>query len=132
MLDIFAEQGNGLALVIMVITLVVLSVPAVKIARSDRTLTWTTAVLLGFLLFAIGIIAIGEIPSRMLYWFDANHEALAGNIPIGPIADMMAGKDYFILRDIVVNGVQTTLFIVLVAAVYFWGERHRREGRFGS
>lgn len=132
MLDIFAEQGNGLALVIMVIVLVALSVPAVKIARSDRTLTWTTAVLLGFLLFAIGIIAIGEIPSRLLYWFDANHEALAGSIPIQPIADMMAGKDYFILRDIVTNTVQGILFVILVAAVYFWGERHRREGRFGS
>lgn len=132
MLDIFAEQGNGLALVIMVIVLVVLTVPAVKIARSDRSTTWTSAVLLGFLLVTIGLIAIGEIPSRLLYWFDANHEALAGQIPIQPIADMMASKNYFILRDIVVNTVQATLFIILVAAVYFWGERHSREGRFGS
>lgn len=132
MLDIFAEQGNGLALVIMVIVLVALSVPAIKIARSERRTTWTSAVLLGFLLVTIGLIAIGEIPSRMLYWFDANHEAIAGKIPVQPLADMMASNDYFILRDIIVNAVQTTLFIILVAAVYFWGERHSREGRFGS
>lgn len=132
MLDIFSEQGNGLALVIMFVVLGVLTVPAIKIMRSERALTWTSAVLLGFLLLSIGIIAIGEIPSRMLYWFDANHEAIAGRIPVEPVAEMMASKNYFILRDIVTNSVQGILFVIFVAAVYFWGERHKREGRFGS
>lgn len=132
MLDIFAELGNGLAIMIMLGVVVVLSIPAVRIARSDRSATWTSAILLGTLLTTIGLLTIGDIPSRILYWFDANHEALAGKIPIAPLADMMAGKNYFLIRDIVANTVQITFFVILVAAVYFWGERHKREGRFGS
>lgn len=133
MLDIFAEFGNGTAILVMLGVVVVLTVPAIRIARStDRSATWTSAILLGLLLTTIGLLAIGDIPSRILYWFDANHEAIAGRIPIEPLAELMASKNYFLIRDIVANTIQVAFFVILVAAVYFWGERHKREGRFGS
>ena len=107
-----------------------LSVPLLWIARSDRRLTWTQAVLLGTYLTVIVTLLIAEIPSRFLYWFDAEHTNIADRFPITEA--IMRGDQYIIVRDIVVNTVQGLFFVVILALAYVWGERQRRAGRFKS
>ena len=109
---------------------VLISLPLWRIARSDRRLTWTTAILMGMWLTVISMLLIAEIPSRMLYWFDSEHVTVAQRIPIAPLANFMEGDNYFILRDIVVNTVQGGFFVALCVAAYLWGERQRKAGRF--
>ncbi len=107
---------------------VALAVPLIWVVRSERRLTWTGAIILGTVIGAIGILLIGELPSRMLYWFDANADQLAERPGLG----FLAGDQYIRIRDILVNSIQGTLFVVMIALTYFWGERHRKAGRFKS
>ncbi|HVL81035.1 MAG TPA: hypothetical protein VM840_05520 [Actinomycetota bacterium] len=109
---------------------VAIALPLWWIVRSDRRLTWTTATLMGMWLTVIGMLLIAEIPSRMLYWFDSTHTALAEHIPIAPLAAFMEGDTYIIIRDIVVNTIQGAFFVLLFVLAYLWGERQRKAGRF--
>lgn len=107
---------------------ILLAVPLIWVVRSERRLTWTGAVILGTVIGAIGILLIGELPSRLLYWFDANAERLAERPGLG----FLAGDQYIRIRDVIVNSIQGALFVAMIALTYFWGERHRKAGRFKS
>jgi hypothetical protein len=113
---------------------VVIAVPLIGVVRGDRKLTWTTAVLLGVWLTAIALILLGEVPSRILYWFDTEHATLAERFSLlGFFEDDLGGNlGYILVADIVANTVQGTFFVIMVALAYFWGERHRKSGRFRS
>jgi len=99
--------------------------------RTERKLTWTTATLLGTVLTAIALLLLADVPSLIHYWIDAEHQALGARLP-GFLGSWMDGDQYFILRDIAANTVQGIFFVILTAAAYFWGEKHRKEGRFKS
>lgn len=107
---------------------IVLSIPLIWVVRSNKRLTWVTAILLGTWIATIGMLAIAEFPSRFLYWFDNHHDQLGQMLGLS----VLEGSDHWRIRDIVVNGVQALLFVVMVALTYFWGERHRKAGRFRS
>jgi hypothetical protein len=111
---------------------VVLALPLIFVIRSNRRLTWATAVLLGSWLTAIVVILLGDVPSRLLYFFDQEHGALAARFPWLEWweGDVGGNLGYQLVADIVANTAQAVLFIIICAATYFWGERHRKAGRF--
>lgn len=116
------------------IVAVALSLPLVFVVRSKRRLTWTTAVLLGSWLVAITVVLIGDVPSRILYWFDAQHEPLSERFTFLKFweEDLGGNPGYQVVADIVANTVQGVFFVIICAGAYFWGERHRKEGKFKS
>ncbi len=109
-----------------------LALPLVRVARSERKLTWTTATLLGGWLTAITVILLGDIPSRLLYWFDQNHATLAERFAWLRWWENVVGGNpgYQLVADVVANTVQGVFFVIIAALAYFWGERHRKAGRF--
>lgn len=111
---------------------VALILPLPLVLRRERKLTWTTAVLLGSWLLAISLILIGDVPSRLLYWFDSNHAMLAERFPFLEWWERPFGGNpgYQVIADIVANTVQGIFFVIITAAAYFWGERHRKAGKF--
>lgn len=115
---------------------IVLAAPLVIVVRNkkERRLTWTTAVLLGSWLTAITVVLIGDVPSRILYWFDEVHAPLAERFAFLRWweDDFGGNPGYQVIGDIVANTVQGTFFVIICAAAYFWGERHKREGKFKS
>lgn len=110
----------------------VIALPLVKVVRSDRKLTWTTATLMGGWLTAITVILLGDVPSRILYWFDQNHATLAERFGILQWWEGIVGGNpgYQLVADIIANTVQGVFFVIIAAFAYFWGERHRKAGRF--
>jgi hypothetical protein len=113
---------------------VALILPLPGLLRSKRKLTWTSAVLVGSWLIAVTIILIGEVPSRILYWFDATHSDLAERFRFLQFweKDLGGNPGYQVVADIVANTAQGMFFIIIAAGAYFWGERHRKEGKFRS
>ncbi len=100
----------------------------------DQKLTWTTAILLGSWLFAITVVLLADVPSRLLYWFDAQHAPLAEKFTFLAFweKDIGGNPGYQLVADIVANSVQGIFFVIICAAAYFWGEKHRKEGKFKS
>ena len=113
---------------------IVLALPLRLVLKSNRKLTWTTAILLGSWLIAITIVLIGEVPSRILYWFDATHAGLAERFSFLRWweGDVGGNPGYQAVADIVANTAQGLFFVLIAAGAYFWGERHRKDGKFKS
>ncbi len=113
-----------------------LAAPLIIVVRNkkDRKLTWTTAVLLGSWLMAISVILIGDVPSRLLYWFDQVHAPLAERYSWLRWweEDLGGNPGYQLVGDLVANSVQGMFFVAICVATYFWGERHKKEGKFKS
>src|SRR5918996_2061379 len=112
----------------------VLAAPLVVVWRNkkDRKLTWTTAVLLGSWLTAVTVVLIGDVPSRILYWFDEVHAPLAERFSFLRWweNDLGGNPGYQVVADIVANTVQGMFFVIICALAYIWGERHRKAGKF--
>ena len=117
---------------ILVAVAVAAPLPYVWRKSSEKRLTWTTAVIVGSWLFAITIILVGDIPSRLLYWFDANHTALADKFHFLRWWEKNLGGNpgYQLVADIVANSIQGVFFVAICVGTYFWGEKHRKAGRF--
>src|SRR5882672_1844313 len=117
---------------LLVAAALILPLPAV-LRRKDEKLTWAKAVLLGAWLFAITIVLIADAPSRILYWFDSTHALLSARYHfLGFMEKPLEGTipGYQIVADIVANTVQGIFFMAIAAGAYFWGEKHRKEGKF--
>ena len=114
----------------------VMAAPLVVVWRNkkNRQLTWTTAVLLGSWLMAVTVVLIGDVPSRILYWFDEVHAPLAERFSFLQWweNDLGGNPGYQVVADIVANTAQGIFFVAICAGVYFWGEKHRKEGKFKS
>ena len=120
---------------LLVAIALLLPLPAV-LRRKDEKLTWTRAVLLGAWLFAITIVLIGDVPSRILYYFDSTHAQLSESFPLlGKVMErQLLGTipGYQVVADIIANTAQGMFVLIIAASAYFWGEKHRREGKFKS
>lgn len=118
----------------VLIVAVALALPLVFVVRSNKKLTWTTAILLGSWLTAITVVLLGDVPSRILYWFDAQHTPLAEKFPFLSFweEDLGGNPGYQVVADLVANSVQGMFFVIICAATYLWGERHRKNGKFKS
>lgn len=126
---------GALRAMVVAIALIVPLVPVVRRAHDKNIkLTWASAVLLGAWLTAITVVLIGDVPSRILYWFDEVHAPLAEKFTFLKFweNDLGGNPGYQVIADIVANTIQGIFFVAICAAAYFWGERHRKEGRFKS
>lgn len=109
----------------------------VKRAHEKGTkLTWATAILMASWLTAITVVLIGDVPSRILYWFDQAYAPLSEKFPfLAPVFEnpnFGGNPGYQVVADLVANTIQGIFFVAICAAAYFWGERHRKEGKFKS
>jgi hypothetical protein len=111
-----------------------LALPLIFVVRSNKRLTWTTAILLGSWLISITVVLLGDVPSRILYWFDEQHAPLAERFTFLQFweGDLGGNPGYTLFADIVANTVQGIFFVLIAAGAYFWGEKHRKEGKFKS
>lgn len=111
-----------------------LALPLIFVVRSNKKLTWTTAILLGSWLISITVVLLGDVPSRILYWFDEQHAPLAERFTFLQFweGDLGGNPGYTLFADIVANTVQGIFFVLIAAGAYFWGEKHRKEGKFKS
>ena len=100
---------------------------------ADRPLTWTNAIIMGFILWVLVIALLGQIPSLIIYKFDqyiAQIIEFSGKLPL--INDEgLNPVQVKIVRDIIANGVQMNFLIAMLAIMYFWqeGKRKRTGGK---
>jgi hypothetical protein len=96
---------------------------------TDRPMSWTKAILIGFAVWIFSIVFLGQLPSVIIYKFDqyvAEIIEFSKNIPLVNDAGLNT-RQVQIIRDLVANGVQMgTLFAMLVFA-YFWQEKKRKR-----
>ena len=100
---------------------------------ADRPLTWTNAIIIGFILWVVLIALVGQIPSLIIYKFDqyiAEIIDFSKNIPL--VNDEgLNPVQVKLVRDLVANGVQMNFLILIMAVMYFWqeGKRKRSGGK---
>ena len=100
---------------------------------ADRPLTWTSAIIIGFVLWVLLIALVGQIPSLIIYKFDqyiAEIIDFSKKIPL--VNDEgLNPVQVKLVRDLIANGVQMNFLIAIMAIMYFWqeGKRKRSGGK---
>lgn len=99
---------------------------------TDAPMTWTKAIILGTLLWIFMILALGQLPSVIIYKFDqyiAQIIDFTKNIP-GVNPDGLNTIQVKIIRDIVANSVQMGILTVMLVIAYFW--QKSKQKRLGT
>ena len=101
---------------------------------TDAPMTWTRAIVLGLGLFVLATLLLGQAPSWIIYWFDAQVAQIiefSAKIP-GVNPEGLNAKQVAIVRDIVANTVQNAFLIAFLAGAYFWQKsKQKRTGAKG-
>ena len=87
---------------------------------TDREMTWTRAIVLGTIIWIVGIALLAQIPSLIIYKADqyiAEIIDFSTNVP-GVEEEGLNSTQVKILRDLVANGVQMSLLVVMLAGAY--------------
>ena len=96
---------------------------------TDRPMTWTRAIILGLAIWVFAILALGQLPSVIIYKFDQYiAEIIDFTKKIPGVND--AGLNTIqvkIVRDIVANAVQMNLLIAMLVVAYKWQESKRKR-----
>jgi hypothetical protein len=96
---------------------------------TDRPMTWTKAIILGFLIWVFAIAFLGQVPSLIIYKFDqyiAEIIDFSKNIPLVN-KNGLNPVQVKIVRDLIANGVQMNFLIAMLAFMYFWQENKRKR-----
>jgi hypothetical protein len=96
---------------------------------TDKPMTWTRAIVLGTILWAIAILVLGQLPSWIIYSADTYVAQLidfSKKIP-GVSAEGLNTQQIKIIRDLVANAVQMGALVVMLVAMYIWQERKRKR-----
>lgn len=96
---------------------------------TDRPMTWTKAIILGLVIWVIGIAVLGQIPSLIIYKFDqyiAEIIDLTTKIP-GVNEAGLNPTQVKIVRDLIANGVQMTALAAMLVFAYIWQEKKRKR-----
>ena len=96
---------------------------------TDRPMSWTRAILTGFVIWVLVIILLGQVPSWIIYKSDQSVASLidfSKKIP-GVNDDGLNAKQIEMIRDVVANGVQMGALVVMLVVAYFWQERKRKR-----
>ena len=96
---------------------------------TDREMTWTKAIILGTLIWIIGIILLAQIPSLIIYKADQFVGELidfSAKIP-GVNEAGLNTTQIRIIRDLVANGVQMGLLVAMLVGAYIWQEKKRKR-----
>ncbi|HJR45473.1 MAG TPA: hypothetical protein VJ927_07690 [Actinomycetota bacterium] len=90
--------------------------------HTDKPMTWTKAIILGTVLWVFMILALGQLPSVIIYKFDqyiAQIIEFSAKIP-GVNDEGLNTVQVKIVRDIVANSVQMGLLTVILVVAYYW------------
>jgi hypothetical protein len=92
-------------------------------------MTWTKAILLGFVIWILVIALVGQLPSLIIYKFDQYIAQIIDFSKKVPLVNKngLNPVQVKIVRDLVANGVQMNFFIALLATMYFWQENKRKR-----
>ena len=96
---------------------------------TDRPMTWTKAIILGFLIWIIAIILLGQVPSVIIYKFDqyiAEIINFTKKIP-GVNEAGLNTIQVKMVRDIIANAVLMNFLIVMLVVAYKWQESKRKR-----
>ncbi|HYN36419.1 MAG TPA: hypothetical protein VEV82_05535 [Actinomycetota bacterium] len=96
---------------------------------TDREMTWTRAIVLGLVIWVVGIVFLAQLPSVLIY---------AADQYVGEIIDFSAKIPFVndeglnttqvrIIRDLVANGVQMGLLVTMLIGAYIWQEKKRKR-----
>jgi hypothetical protein len=101
---------------------------------TDKPMTWTRAIVLGTVIWIVAIALTGQIPSWIIYKFDAEISGLidlSKKIP-GVGAEGLNTVQIKIVRDIIANTVQMGALVAMLVVAYFWQKgKQRRTGAKG-
>ncbi len=96
---------------------------------TDREMTWTRAIVLGTIIWIVGVIFLAKIPSLIIYKADQYVAELIDfttKIP-GVNEEGLNSTQIRLVRDLVANGVQMTLLVVMLVGAYIWQEKKRKR-----
>jgi hypothetical protein len=96
---------------------------------TDRPMSWTKAILIGFAIWVFSILLLGQVPSVIIYKFDqyvAEIIEFSTKIPFVNDAGLNT-RQVSILRDLVANGVQMGALVAMLVFAYFWQEKKRKR-----
>jgi len=99
---------------------------------TDAPMTWTKAIVLGTLLWVFMILALGQLPSVIIYKFDqyiAQIIEFTQKLPLVE-AEGLNTVQIKIIRDIVANSVQMGILTVMLVIAYFW--QKSKQKRLGT
>jgi hypothetical protein len=101
---------------------------------TDKPMSWTRAIVVGTIIWAIAILLLGQLPSWIIYKADAEIAALidfSKEIP-GVNEEGLNTVQIKIVRDIVANTAQMGFLVVMLVVAYFWQKsKQRRTGAKG-
>ena len=89
---------------------------------TDRPMTWTKAIVLGTLLWVFMILALGQLPSVIIYKFDQYIAQIITFTQQLPLVEEegLNTVQIKIIRDIVANSVQMGILTVMLIIAYYW------------
>ena len=96
---------------------------------TDRPMSWTKAILIGFAIWVFSIIFLGQVPSVIIYKFDqyiAEIIEFSTHLPFVDPAGLNT-RQIQIVRDLVANGVQMGALLTMLVFAYFWQETKRKR-----
>ena len=97
--------------------------------RTDQPMSWTKAIIMGSIVWILGILLLGQLPSLIIYYADqyvAEIIDFSTKVP-GVNAEGLNTKQIAILRDVVANSVQMGILTIALIAAYIWQERKRKR-----
>ncbi len=100
--------------------------------HTDAPMTWTKAIILGTVLWVFMILALGQLPSVIIYKFDqyiAQIITFTQKLPLVE-AEGLNTVQIKIIRDIVANSVQMGILTVMLVIAYFW--QKSKQKRLGT
>ena len=96
---------------------------------TDREMTWTKAIILGTVIWIVGIVLLAQIPSLIIYYADQYVGEIiefTTNLPL--VNDEGLNTTQIrIIRDLVANGVQMGLLVAMLIGAYLWQEKKRKR-----
>jgi hypothetical protein len=96
---------------------------------TDKPMTWTRAIILGFFIWVLAILLLGQLPSVIIYKADEYVGDLiefSKDIP-GVHEEGLNTTQIRIVRDLVANGVQMTILVAMLIVAYVWQEKKRKR-----
>jgi hypothetical protein len=101
---------------------------------TDRPMTWTRAIVLGLIIWAVAIMLLGQIPSVIIYQSDTRVAEIiefTKKIP-GVNKEGLNTTQIQIVRDVVANAVQNGFLVAMLVFAYFWQRsKQKRTGAKG-
>jgi hypothetical protein len=101
---------------------------------TDRPMTWSRAIVLGLIIWAIAIVFLGQVPSWIIYKADQEIAAiieLSKKVP-GVNKAGLNTTQIAILRDLVANAVQMGFLTAMLVFAYYWQKaKQKRTGAKG-